>query len=88
MSKVTLRFDSFEEADSLKDAMNGTAWHEAVREFFQVIRDYDKYDGTSDMHKDLIEAIKKHPDAAYDILDGFRSTMSSILDDYNLQLYN
>lgn len=88
MSKVTLRFDSFEEADSLKDAMNGTAWHEAVREIFEVIRSYEKHDGTSTMHPDLVEAIKKHPDAAYDILDGFRSTMSSILDDYNLKLWD
>jgi hypothetical protein len=87
MSKVLLKFDSFEEADAIKDAMNGTAWHEAVREFYQVIKDYDKHDGTSAMHNDLAEAIKKHPEAGYDILDGFRSTMGSILDDYNLKLW-
>lgn len=86
MSKVILRFDSFDEADSIKDAMNGTAWHEAVREFYEVIRNYDKHDGTSAMHNDLVEAIKKHPDAGYDILEGFRSTMSRILDDYNLKV--
>ena len=48
MSKVILEFDSFEEADEIKDCMNGFKWRMLVTELDNYYRNMYKYSENSE----------------------------------------
>ena len=57
MAKVILEFDSFEEADEIKDCMNGFKWRMLVTELDNYYRNMYKYsDNDSDV--ELAEKVR------------------------------
>ena len=85
--KAILSFNLPEEQQEHKDCMDGARLRIVLQELCQVIRSYDKYDSTSNMHHELVEAIKTHPEGARDILDGLRATLFQIMDDNDVRLW-
>ncbi len=71
MAKVILEFDSFEDADEIKDCMNGSKWHMLVTEFDNYYRNIYKH---SDNEEDVEMAEK------------VRYKLRELLDDHELFL--
>jgi len=65
MSKVILEFDSLEDADEIKDCMNGSKWHMLVVELDNYYRNIYKH---SDNGED-VEMAEKVRDKLRELLD-------------------
>jgi hypothetical protein len=65
MSKVILEFDSFEDAEEIKDCMNGSKWHMLVVELDNYYRNIYKH---SDNVED-VESAEKVRDKLRELLD-------------------
>jgi hypothetical protein len=48
MGKVTIEFDTIEEAEEIQDALNGYKWKMIIWDMDQELRKYLKYDETLD----------------------------------------
>lgn len=57
MSKVILEFDSFEDADEIKDCMNGSKWRMLVVELDNYYRNMYKY-SENDYDVELAEKVR------------------------------
>jgi len=77
MGKIILQFDSIEESEEARTALDGPNWKLAVWHFDQHLRGIIKhgFDGNREASSEEI-----------DIADNMRSKLRSILDDYNLDL--
>jgi hypothetical protein len=65
MSKIILEFDSFEDADEIKDCMNGSKWHMLVTELDNYYRNIYKH---SDNDNE-VERAEKVRDKLRELLD-------------------
>ena len=73
MGKIILEFDSFEEAEDARTALDGYKWKLAMWDLDQHLRSELKYN----------EKISGETDAAYDAV---RERIREILESYNLNL--
>jgi hypothetical protein len=65
MSKIILEFDSLEDAEEIKDCMNGSKWHMLVIELDNYYRNKYKH---SDNDEDM-EFAEKVRDKLHELLD-------------------
>jgi hypothetical protein len=73
MGKIILEFDSLEEADDARDALDGYKWKLAVWDIDQKLRSYIKYD--EKLHPEVREAFDKLRDDIRSILSGYKIQM-------------
>lgn len=73
MAKIILEFDSVEEKDDAKDALDGYKWKLAMWDLDQELRNKVKYD----------EALPANVAEAFELL---RDKIRDILNDYNLKM--
>jgi hypothetical protein len=80
MGKVILEFDSIEEQDDARVALDGYKWKLAVWDLDQLLRGTTKYGASmSDKSKEATEVER-------DIADKVRDAIREILSEYNLNL--
>ena len=72
MGKIILEFDSVEESDDAKDAINGTQWKLVAWDMDQYFREKLKYATLTD--------------ELYDALENAREELRDIIANYNLVL--
>jgi len=81
MGKVILEFDSIEEQDDIKSALDGYKWKMAMNDLDNLLRETEKYD------KSLVKPYG--PDLAteveYEIASKLRETIREILFEYGLK---
>ena len=77
MGKIILEFDSVEEKEDARDALDGPRWKSAVWDLDQKLREITKY-GYVDK--------KEATDQERDLADRLRKELRGILEDYNLNL--
>jgi transcriptional regulator of acetoin/glycerol metabolism len=77
MGKIILEFDSNEERDDARTALDAYKWHGVVWDLDQYFRGIVKYgyDGNREVSSEEV-----------DIADNMRTKLRSILEDYNLNL--
>jgi hypothetical protein len=77
VGKIILEFDSIEEKEDARDALDGSRWKSAVWDLDQYFRGIIKhgYDGNREASSEEI-----------DIADNMRTKLRSILEEYNLNL--
>ena len=75
--KITLEFDSIEEKDDARVALDGYKWKNAMWELDQLLRSATKYDSF-----ERREATSEEQDMAQKLRDAIRE----ILNEYNLNL--
>lgn len=82
MGKVILEFDSIEEQDDIKSALDGYKWKLAMNDLDNLLRSTEKYDKSliNPYSKDLATEIE------YQIAEKLREQIRSILSDYGLIL--
>lgn len=80
MGKVILEFDSIEEQDDIKDALDGYKWKLAIRDLDQELRKTTKH-GQS-----IIDKATEASELEYEIADKYREMIIEILENYNLLL--
>jgi hypothetical protein len=78
MAKVTIEFDTFEEADEIRNALDGYKWKLAFWDLDQKLRSITKY-GES-----LIQ--DEASDIEIDIAIAMREELRNVLNSYNLNL--
>lgn len=69
MGKIILEFDSVEEQDEAKDALNGYKWKLAVWDIDQHLRSELKYN--DNIKDEVYDALEKVRDEIRDILQGY-----------------
>jgi hypothetical protein len=80
--KIILEFDSVEEQDDARVALDGYKWKNAMWDLDQLLRSTTKYGASiSDKSKDATETER-------DIADQVRDAIREILSEYNLNLEN
>ncbi len=80
MAKVTIEFDAVEEAQDIRDALDGYKWRLAVWDLDQKLRETTKYgssmfgkkEGASEEEQDVVEKV--------------RALIREFLSDYNLEI--
>ena len=77
MGKIILEFDSIEESEEARTALDGSKWKGAVWDLDQKLREITKY-GYVDK--------KEATDQERDLADRLRKELREILEDYNLNL--
>jgi len=77
MGKIILEFDSIEEKEDARDALDGPRWKLAMWDLDQKLREITKY-GYVDK--------KEATDQERDLADRLRKELRGILEDYNLNL--
>lgn len=77
MGKIILEFDSYEEKDEARTALDAYKWKGAVWDLDQKLREITKY-GYVDK--------KEATDQERDLADRLRTELREILEDYNLNL--
>jgi hypothetical protein len=77
MGKIILEFDSIEEKEDARDALDGPRWKLVVWDLDQKLREITKY-GYVDK--------KEATDQERDLADRLRKELREILADYNLNL--
>jgi predicted metal-dependent hydrolase len=77
MGKIILEFDSYEEKDDARAALDGYKWKGAVWDLDQKLREITKY-GYVDK--------KEATDQERELADRLRKELREILEDYNLNL--
>ncbi len=80
MGKVTIEFDSIEEAQEIRDALDGYKWKLAVWDLDQKLRETTKY-GAS-----LIGTKGGASDEEFNIAEKVRDLIRECLSDYNLEM--
>jgi hypothetical protein len=78
MAKVTIEFDTFEEADEIRNALDGYKWKLAMWDLDQKLRSITKY-GES-LIQDSASEIEQ------EIASAMRDELRNILSSYNLNL--
>jgi len=80
MGKIILEFDSIEEQDDARKALDGYKWKLAMWDLDQTLRSTTKYGASmSDKSKEATETER-------DIADKVRDVIREILNEYNLNL--
>ncbi len=80
MAKVTLEFDSIEEADDLKDALNGSNWKHLVWKFDQELRAVTKYGASR------LDPSKEASNIEIEVCTKLRETLRDLLSNYELRI--
>ena len=80
MGKIILEFDSQEEANDARTALDGYKWQHAMWELDQKLRQTTKY-GVSVIHSE-----SEAPEFEQDIAEKYREMIRGILNDSNLKL--
>jgi hypothetical protein len=80
MGKVTIEFDTVEEAQDIRDALDGYKWKLAVWDLDQKLRDTTKY-GAS-----LIGTKPGASEEEQDVVEKVRDLIREYLSDYNLEM--
>ena len=80
MGKITLEFDSVEESQDARVALDGHKWKSVMWELDQKLRQTTKY-GVSVIHSE-----SQAPEFEQDIAEKYREIIREILSDYNLNL--
>jgi len=82
MGKVILEFDSIEEQDAIKSALDGYKWQLAMWDLDQLLRSTEKYD------KSLAKPYGSEPatEIEYQIAERLRNEIREILSGYGLIL--
>jgi len=80
MGKIILEFDSQEEANDARTALDGYKWQHAMWELDQKLRQTTKY-GVSVIHSE-----SEAPEFEQDIAEKYREMIRNILNDSNLKL--
>lgn len=73
MGKVTIEYDTVEEAEDIQNAINGWKWKAAMWDLDQMLRGYVKYDENLSEDK-------------YDAYDKVRELIRETLADYGLNI--
>ena len=79
MGKIILEFDSVEEADAARTALDGYKWKLAMYDLDQQLRSTTK-------HGESVLNHAKATDLEIEIADKYREKLREILDEYNLTL--
>lgn len=80
MGKIILEFDSQEEANDARTALDGYKWQHAMWELDQKLRQTTKY-GVSVIHSE-----SEAPEFEQNIAEKYREMIRNILNDSNLKL--
>lgn len=80
MGKVILEFDSVEEQDDIKSALDGYKWRLAMWDLDQELRKTTKH-GQS-----VIDKTKEATELEYEIAEKYRDMIRELLSDYKLIL--
>jgi DNA-binding IclR family transcriptional regulator len=80
MGKIILEFDSQEEANEARTALDGYKWQHAMWELDQKLRQTTKY-GVSVIHSE-----SEAPEFEQDIAEKYREMIRDILNNSNLKL--
>jgi hypothetical protein len=80
MGKITLEFDSVEESQDARVALDGHKWKNAMWELDEKLRQTTKY-GVSVIHSE-----SEAPEFEQDIAEKYREIIREILSQYNLNL--
>jgi hypothetical protein len=80
MGKVTIEFDTIEEEEELRNALNGYKWKAAMWELDQKLRNTTKY-GTS-----ILDDKESASKEEQDIVEKIRDLIVEIVLEYNLQM--
>lgn len=80
MGKIILEFDTQEEAEDARTALDGWRWKHAMWELDQKLRQTTKY-GVSVIHSE-----SEAPEFEQDIAEKYREMIRDILNDNNLKL--
>lgn len=83
MGKIILEFDSIEESQDARVAIDAMKWKMSVWDLDQKLRDTTKY-GSSVLDKET--ATKKDLETEYLIAEKYRELIREILDGYSLSL--
>jgi hypothetical protein len=78
MGKVILEFDSVEEQDDIKSALDGYKWRLAMWDLDQELRKTTKH------CQSIIDKTTEASDLEYEIADKYREMIREILENYNL----
>jgi hypothetical protein len=78
MAKVTIEFDTFEEADEIRNALDGYKWKLAMWDLDQKLRSITKY-GESLIQDEASEI-------EVDVANAMRDELRNILNSHNLNL--
>jgi hypothetical protein len=81
MGKVILEFDSIEEQDEIKSALDGYKWKLAMNDLDDLLRETEKYD------KSLIKPYGPElaTEVEYEVASKLRETIREILFEYGLK---
>ena len=80
MGKVILEFDSVEEQDDIKSALDGYKWKLAVWDLDQELRSTTKYGSSIIKHNEQATSEEQ------EIVEKLREKLRDILDGYNLKM--
>lgn len=80
MGKVILEFDSVEEQDDIKSALDGYKWRLAMWDLDQELRKTTKHS------QSVIDKTKEATDLEYEIAEKYREMIRELLSDYKLML--
>jgi hypothetical protein len=80
MGKITLEFDSVEESQDARVALDAMKWKMAMWDLDQKLRDTTKYG------KSVIHTQSEAPEFEQDIAEKYREIIREILSQYNLNL--
>lgn len=80
MAKVTLEFDSIDDSDELKDALEGSNWKRVVSKFDQELRGVTKY-GASRLNPS-----KEASKTEIEVCETLRNTLRELMNNYNLRI--
>jgi hypothetical protein len=80
MAKIILEFDSLEEAEDARTALDGWKWKMAMWDLDQKLRSTVKYEAS------LVNPSEKATDAEIDVADKIRDEMREILNGHGLNL--
>jgi hypothetical protein len=80
MGKVTIEFDTVEEAQEIRDALDGYKWKLAVWDLDQKLRETTKYNAS------MIGTENGASDEEFKVAEKVRDLIREILSDYNLEM--
>ena len=80
MGEIILKFDSVEEQDEVRTALDGYKWKLAVWDIDQKLRGVVKYESS------ILEYSEKASNAEIEVADAVRLEIRQILDSYGLNL--
>jgi hypothetical protein len=80
MGKIILEFDSVEEQDDVRAALDGYKWKLAMWDLDQFLR------GTTKHGVSILDKSKEATDEEFAVAEKIRNEIRNILNDYNLNL--